>query len=768
MGVSAQQYSVSGFVRDGASGEPLIGATVYEPNLHVGTTTNKSGFYSLILPAGDRVIQWSYVGYFQKSDTFYLGQNEMRSHELDENYYIDEIVVEADALETIPDETSTPNVVSIPINQIRFLPPVFGEVDLIKSIQMMPGVQTGLEGSGGFYVRGGTPDQNLILIDGVPVYNINHAFGYFSSFSTDAISQFQLYKGGFPARYGSRLSSVLDITLKDGNDKEFSGAAGLSFVAFYGYLEGPIIQGKTSFSISARRSMPGIPNIFNPFSNFADGSENVASFYDITAKITHRISERDKLTASFFRSKDTYSNTLTEKYTAGNSRIEEKTEDKVDWANTTGALRWSHVHSAKLFATYAFNYAEYLFNIRSTYNQVVQSDSGRAETNYALRYYSGIRDFSAKADYEYTSSSKHHIRYGGIYTLHALAPGAVEANFQGPRISLDTVLGPSRRIQSNEFGLYIEDDIKVSTRLRANLGLRISSYLVNGKAYFAPEPRASMRYSLNSKMAFKASYSYMNQYLHMLSNSGLGLPIDLWFPATEKIGPQSSHQVTAALVRTIKDNWEVSVEGYFKQLKNVIDYAEGSDFLSVQSSWENSVEQGIGQNYGLEFLVQKKFGNARGWLGYTLAWNRRKFDNINQGEWYYYRYDRRHQINLSASLPYSDRSALSFNIVYGSGYPITFPYGRYLDANGNVVFDYQQKNGYRLRYYLRFDVGYTNTKENFNSGLKQEFMVSIYNLFNRSNPYYMYLDYDPNTGAPIAKEVSLIPFFPSITYRLSF
>lgn len=767
VGVSAQQYTVSGFVRDGASGEPLVGANIYEPSLQIGVTSNQQGFFSIVLPAGNRVLQWSYVGYYLKSDTFYLGQDQQRIIELDEDYYIEEIEVEADPLGPIPDESSTPNTLNIPIDQLRSLPPVFGEIDIVKSIQMLPGIQAGLEGSSGFYVRGGSPDQNLYLLDGVPIYNINHSFGYFSPFNTDAISQFQLYKGGFPARYGSRLSSVMDVTLKEGNKKDFGGAAGISFVSFYGFLEGPIIQDKTSFSISARRSMPGILNIFNPFADLTGESENTAYFYDITAKVNHRISEKDQLTASFFRSKDKYGSSLTEQYTAGSSRIEEVNEDLVDWANTTAALRWSHVHSEKLFVNYALTYSEYLFNIRSTFKQTVQSDSGREETNYLIRYFTGVRDFSAKADYEYTPSAKHSIRFGGIYTKHYFAPGAIEANFQGPRIALDTILGPSRRIVSDEMAAYFEDDIRFNTRLRMNLGFRLSSYLVNGKAYLAPEPRASLRYSINANLAFKTSYAFMNQYLHMLSNSGLGLPIDLWFPSTENLGPQSAHQVTAAFVRTIRDNWEVSLEGYYKYLNNVIDYKEGSDFLDVQNNWESRVEQGIGQNYGLEFLVQKKFGSARGWLGYTLAWNRRKFNNINQGNWFYSRYDRRHQINLSASIPYSSRSTFSINIVYGSGYPITFPYGRYFDANGQVVFDYQQKNGYRLRSYFRIDVGYSNTKEN-TSGLKQEFILAVYNVLNRNNPYYMYISFDPQTGAPSAKEVSLIPFFPSITYRLSF
>lgn len=768
VGVLAQQFSVSGFVRDEATGEPLIGATIYEPNLKLGTTTNQNGFYSLVLPSGRRKLEWSYVGYYIQTDSFYLGMDLTENINLQEDFYLGEVVVEPGENEEMPDESSTPSGVSIPMKQIRSIPPVFGEVDLIKAIQLMPGVQSGLEGSGGLYVRGGTPDQNLILIDGVPVYNINHMFGFFSAFNVDAISQFQLYKGGFPARYGSRLSSVLDITLKDGNSKDFSGAAGLSLLSFYGYLEGPLVADKTSFSLSARRTMPGIVNMFNPLQTGSDKEESGAFFYDITAKVTHRFSEKDKLSLSFYRGKDKFFNTITEQYLNGSARVEEVTKDQLAWGNTTTALRWMHLHNNRLFATYSVNYTEYLFAIESEFTKAVQTDSSREDTHYGIRYFSGIRDISAKADYEYTPSYKHYLRFGGIYTLHAFAPGAIEVDFSSPSVQLDTILGPSRRILGNELALYLEDDIKVSTRLRVNAGLRVSGYFVNGRTYFAPEPRISARYSLSSKLAFKTSYSFMNQYMHLLSNSGLGLPTDLWVPATDKIRPQSSHQFTAALVRTVKSNWEISLEGYYKLMDNVIDYGEGTGFINAQSDWESRVEQGIGRNYGAEFLIQKRYGSITGWLGYTLAWNLRKFDNINNGAWYYHRYDRRHQINLTGNFPISDRNALSCNIVYGTGYPVTFPYGRYLDANGREVFDYQEKNGYRLRYYLRFDIGYTNTKENIRSGMKQEFMISIYNLLNRNNPYFLYLSYNSTNTARVAKEVSLLPFFPSFSYRLSF
>lgn len=760
----SQNFSISGFITDDETGEPLIGAVVFEPNLRLGATTNINGFYTLVLPSGDRKIEIRYVGYYVRLDSFYLGSNRSYSAALLPDSYLEEVVVNAN---DYSDESSTPNAVNIPMHQIRAIPPVFGEVDLIKAIQMLPGVQSGTEGGSGLYVRGGTPDQNLILLDGVPVYNINHVFGFFSAFNVDAISQFQLYKGGFPARYGSRLSSVLEITLKDGNSKEFSGAAGISLLSFYGYLEGPIYEDKTSFSFSFRRTMPGILNLFNPLLTGTDNEVSGAYFYDLTAKVTHRFSEKDKLSLSFYRGKDKFYSRLNEQYFNGPTRVEDKYDNQLDWGNTTASLRWSHLVNSRLFSNHSVSFTEYKFNIREGFERIAQTDTSSSNSNYQLRYFSGIRDFAVKSDFEYIPSYKHYFRYGAIYTLHAFAPGAIEANFQTPSISLDTILGPSRRTLGSELAIYGEDDIKVNARLRANVGLRISTYLVNGKAYMAPEPRFSMRYSLSSKLAFKASYTWMNQYLHLLTNSGLGLPTDLWVPATEKIKPQSAHQVTAALVRTVKDNWEFSVEGYYKTMKNVLDYAEGAGFINTQSDWESRVEQGIGKNYGVEFLAQKKYGIVTGWLGYTLAWNLRKFDEINNGNWYYFRYDRRHQVNLSGSVKVSDRNAFSFNVVYGSGYPVTFPYGRYLDANGNEVFDYEVKNGYRMRYYLRFDVGYTNTRESYTSDVKQELMISIYNLLNRNNPYYLYLSYDA-TGKPVAKEVSLIPFFPSISYRISF
>lgn len=767
VGLFAQEFNLSGFVRDAESGEPIIGAQIVDAATHRGVFSNQQGYFNLVIPSGHRHIQVHYMGYFVVNDSIYMGRNTEYHFNLETDPYYDEAPF--DEVETEKsDEPVLPSPVEIPPKQIRLMPPVFGEVDLIKNLQTTTGVQAGLEGSGGFYIRGGTPDQNLVLLDGVPVYNIYHAFGFFSIYNSEAINNVSLYKGGFPARFGSRLSSVLDLSMKDGDAQSFHGAASLSLIGFNGYLEGPLVKDKTTFSISGRRSLPPILFFLNPLTTYDDNEETGAYFYDISAKIAHRISDKEKLTFSYYRGKDRFYSKITTQSTSGNTRIEEVENAQLDWATNTGAIRYTRLKSPRMFASYSLSYTDYAFNIRQGFSRTSQSDTSRDEQNYELRYLNGIRDFAAKADYEWKNSNQHTLRFGGWYMLHAFGTGAIEAQFTGSGNNLDTLLGPEKRVIGNEFAAYIEDDIIASEQLRINLGMRVSAFFVNNKAYFAGEPRLAFRYTMGERWAFKASYSYNNQYLHMISNSGVGLPTDLWLPVTENIKPQNSQQFTAGITRTVHDDIEVGLEGYYKSMKNVLDYAEGISFNNAQINWEDRVAQGIGRAYGLEFLVQKKYGSAYGWLGYTLAWNQRKIDGINQGEWYYYRYDRRHQVNVMYAFPISRRGTISFNFTYGTGYPITFPYGRYLDANGREVFDYEKKNGYRLRYYLRLDVGYINTRENVNSGIKQEFFLAVYNLFNRSNPYYLYIGTNANTGVLEAREVSFLPFFPSLTYRISF
>ncbi|MDX5319761.1 MAG: TonB-dependent receptor, partial [Bacteroidota bacterium] len=678
--VRAQQFALSGYVQDDETGEPLLGASVYVPGLKKGTLTDQNGYYSLVLPAGNHQVVFSQEGFYAENLTIYLGKNEVRIVRLKEDYYFNDTEDNDGYDSLMRDESVSPSPQQIDIPRIQKMPSFFGEVDVVKGMQYLPGVQIGLEGAGGLYVRGGTPDQNLVMLDGVPIYNVNHAFGFFSSFQPDAVSSARLYKGGFPARFGSRLSSVVDLTMKDGNTNEFHGAAGLGLLSFYGFLEGPLSSsGKTSFTAAFRRTVPGILNVLNPLATFDDNEESGADFYDITAKVTHRVSPTDKISFSFYRGKDDYFAKITEQSSSGSTRIEEINEDRLDWTNMTGAINWQHITNNKTHAQYSLAYTEYLFNIRSNFNQTIQSDTGKSETAYLLRYYSGVRDFIAKADYQTTYSFKHHFRYGAWYILHAYAPGSLEADLTGGSLLLDTTLGPNRRVLGNEIAAYFEDEIRLGDQAGLNAGLRMTVFMVDGRSYLAPEPRLAFRYAINPKTNFKASYAYMTQYQHMVSNSGLGLPTDLWFPSTGNIKPQQNQQITAGLVRSVRDNWEMGVEGYYKWMNNVLDFAEGADYLIAQIDWEKQVEQGIGRAYGVEFFVQKKYGVYTGLLSYTLAWNKRQFENINHGEWYYFRYDRRHQVNMTFNVPVTQRSALSFTAVYGTGYPITFPYGRYLD-----------------------------------------------------------------------------------------
>ena len=762
----SQQFSVSGFVRDKESGEALIGVMVMDQGAQRGTRSNENGYFNLIVPAGYRYIEFYLPGYEKYGDSVYLGADERLEVNLVEDIYFEEVYIDPDD-KRIPDEPAIPEPQSSTPQMIKNVPPVFGEVDLIKSIQFLPGIQGGVEASSGLHVRGGSPDQNLVQIDGVPVYNINHTFGFFSAFNTESVLNYNLYKGGYPARFGSRLSSVLDITMKDGNNQEIHGNASLSLISFSGYLEGPLYKDKTTFSASFRRTLPGIVNIINPLTTGASGERTGGYFYDGTVKLTHRVDERSKLSLTFYRGKDKFFSEIQDRSNSGGLRTEETRHDEINWGNTTVALRGSRAISKRLYGNVSLSYTEYQFNQIRRYNRVEETDSTRDETDYNLRYFSGIRDFSLKADFEYAYNYRHKLSYGFVNTVHAFAPGAIEAIFKGPGTNIDTTYGAARRIVANEAAVYLEDDIHWSNRLRTQIGLRVSSYFADNSFYYALEPRVSLRYSLSHKAALKLSYTRMNQYLHLLANSGLGLPTDLWLPSTAHVKPESAHQLTASVERTVADDMIFSVEVFYKWLNNVVDYSEGADFVDVQENWEGKVEQGVGRNYGLEVLFSKRYGEVTGILAYTLSWNRRQYEFINNGNWYYYRYDRRHQINFTANMDVTERNTIAFSGIFGTGYPVTFPHGRYVDINGNEVFDYEMKNGYRLRYYLRFDVALTNKRENYYSGLRQEFVISIYNLFNRRNPYFLYVDRDAGQGF-VAKEVSIFPLFPSVTYRLLF
>jgi hypothetical protein len=774
----AQKYTISGYIKDAASGESLIGANAFEKSSLSGTSSNTYGFYSLTLPASDSVtLIYSYVGYGAQVVRLALRQDTVVNVGLQDNALLDEVVITAAEADKIQEITQM-SAVSVPIEQIKAMPAFLGEVDVLKTLQLLPGVQSGNEGTSGIYVRGGGPDQNLILLDGVPVYNASHLFGFFSVFNADAINSVNLIKGGFPARYGGRLSSVIDISMKEGNMKEFHGEGSLGIVAGKLTLEGPIIKDKTSFIVSARRTW--IDLLARPLIRAqTDGDETVGYyFYDLNAKVNHRFSNRDRLYLSAYLGSDQFYSRFDYDYEEDGISLQDENETGLNWGNVTSALRWNHTFTPKLFSNLTMTYSRYRFNIFDDYRyETLNDDRNVVKRQELVRYFSGIEDFAAKLDMDFIPSPRHYVRFGANVIRHRFEPGAVnfqaEGGFQSDQ--LDSLLG-SRDTYATEFALYGEDDVELSRRLKLNVGLHFSGFYVDQELYTSLQPRVAARYLVSPQLSLKASYTRMTQFIHLLTNAGIGLPTDLWVPATARIRPQDAQQFALGAAQEIGNGYEVSLEGYYKTMNNLIEYREGSSFIDLNSDWQDKVVVGDGESYGAELLVQKKEGRTTGWLGYTLSWSMRQFDDLNFGERFPYRYDRRHDLAIAVMHQWKDRVDVSFSWVYGSGNAITLPTDRYAGTQlrfsnfgfgGGTLFNYGKRNSFRMRAFHRLDASISFNK-NTRWG-ERSWVLGVYNAYSRRNPFYLYLDesFDPNEPNRF-RQVSLFPIIPSISYRFKF
>ncbi|MBW8048905.1 MAG: TonB-dependent receptor plug domain-containing protein [Cytophagales bacterium] len=771
---SGGRYTISGYVEDAGSGEKLIGAHVYETGSLKGTTTNIYGFYSLTLPSSDSVeIAYSYIGYQIIKRSIRLQSNQHINISLNSAIVLEEVEITGTRIE---DQTQM-SVIEVPISQIKTMPAFLGEVDVLKSLQMLPGVQSGGEGTSGLYVRGGGPDQNLILLDGAPVYNASHLFGFFSVFNADAIKNIQFTKGGFPARYGGRLSSVIEINVKEGNMKKFTGEGSVGIIAARLTVEGPIKKEKTSFIISGRRTYIDI--LARPF--ILAASEGEASggyyFYDLNAKVNHKFSDRDRLYLSFYTGDDRFYLRASDKYTTGDgTKYEYNNIFRLGWGNITSSLRWNHILNKKLFSNAALTYSRFKFYTTIKIEDIEEPSSGeKIEESFNLKYFSGIRDWTAKVDFDYFPNPDHYIKFGMNNILHRFNTGAVQFQFNlSDGTDLDTTFG-SQGVDAYELALYFEDDIRFSRRLKANLGLHTSGFLVNDEFYYSIQPRISSRYYLTDNWALKSSFATMTQYIHLLTNSNISLPTDLWVPATDIVKPQHSQQVALGIARTImlhEKKYELSVEGYYKWMQNIIEYIAGANFLDLNADWQTKVEAGKGWSYGAELFLQKKTGKTTGWLGYTLSWTNRQFETINLGKKYPYKYDRRHDVAIVITYKVDKNIDFSANWIYGTGNAITLPIARYKSINdfanywpGYEIEYYGDKNSFRMRAYHRFDIGI-----NFHKKKKwgeRTWTIGVYNVYNRKNPYFLYFGVD-NRGDPALKQVSLFPILPSFSYSFKF
>ncbi|WP_430815996.1 TonB-dependent receptor [Carboxylicivirga sp. RSCT41] len=755
------KYTISGYVSDGGTGEKLINANVYEPADYRGSATNLYGFYSLTLPAGTYQIIYSYVGFKSQVKTIELNADIQLNVALEYDSAIEEVTVLGGAVNNkLKDSQMSKEILSV--STIKRLPAFMGEADIMKTLQLMPGVQSGSEGSSGLYVRGGGPDQNLILLDGVPVYNANHLFGFFSVFNTDAVKNVSLYKGGFPARFGGRLSSVIDVRMKEGNEKKIHGGAQLGLISSRFFIEGPIKKDKTAFHLSARRTY--IDLLARPFMSTEETTGYF--FYDINAKLNHKFSDRSRLYLSVYTGRDKAYNEYDDEWEANSSSY----NDYMYWGNLTTALRWNYMFSNKLFMNATVTYSDYNFNVDSHYKENDQTDSNA----FIYEYSSGIMDWSAKVEFDWYPTPGHELKFGANYTYHTFKPG-VETTKETDSTADDIIKTfGGNNTYASEMNMYIEDNFSLSPLLKANLGIHTSAFYVENTWYHSIEPRASIRYLITDDITLKAAYSKMQQYLHLLSNSTIGLPTDLWLPATKRIKPQVSDQYALGAVYDGIKNVELSAETFYKTMDKLIEYKEGVSFFGSSVGWEDMVETGRGEAYGLELMLRKEVGKTTGWLGYTWSKTSRQFDKLNFGNWFPARYDRRHDASIVISHKFNDRIDIGATWVYGTGNAITLPTHeiRLLPAaehdrvwyESNIPY-FEHRNNYRMPDYHRLDFGINFHKQK-KRGMRT-WNISVYNVYNRQNPFFLYAGHN-DEGNKVLKQITLFPILPSVSYTYKF
>ena len=762
----AQRVSVSGYLKDAASGESLIGANVLVDSTITGTTTNHYGFYSLSLSPGSHVLKFSYIGYQPQKIIVGVGRDTLISVMMEPGIAMKGIEVKGDAVNAST-RSSRMGTVELRLTQIKKLPSLLGEADLLKAVQLLPGVQSGNEGTSGFYVRGGGPDQNLILLDGVPVYNANHLFGFFSVFNNDAINHAELVKGGFPARYGGRLSSVLDISMKEGDMKKLKVTGTLGLIASKLTIEGPVIKDKTSFIISGRRTY--LDYIAQPLMQMESqrySTESGYYFSDLNAKVNHIFSTRDRVFLSVYSGNDKfYEIQDTRDYLYEGQIYKESGQSKLGWGNLTSALRWTHQYSGKLFGNAMVTYSNYKFYVKQDAMNFEISDTGAVQSQYNLDYYSGIRDISAKYDLDYIPHPDHYIKSGICFTRHIFRPGAsVTSSKIGTGQETDEKAG-TEDIPVNEVTYYAEDDYRITEKLKINGGMHFSGFILPEKSYFSAQPRISARYLLTPAVSLKASYSYMSQYIHLLTNSNIGLPTDLWVPATASVPPMKSSQWSLGLSVDLPNDFQFTFETYYKTMKNVIEYKEGASFMSSYTNWEEKVEPGKGWGYGTEFFLQKKTGALTGWIGYTWAHSDREFPTINDGKVFPYKFDRRHDVSLVLNYQIDPHWDVSVTWVYGTGTAITMPTVEYMVINDMyglyTVQSYSERNSYRTAPYHRLDLGFNHVKEK--KWGERTWSFGLYNAYNRKNPFYYQIVRDYSEKKALQR-VALFPIIPSVSY----
>lgn len=766
-----KKITINGYITDKKSGERLIGASVYALTRRVGTTSNAYGFFSLTLDKDTVDLLISHSGYLSVANRLFLEADSTMNIELEQHIVVNEIVVvNADSRRNTQNRT-LPGKVNVPASLIKSIPALMGEADVMKTLQLLPGIQAGNEGTTGLNVRGGSADQNLVLLDGVPVYNSSHVFGLFSIFNADAVHNVEVLKSGFPASYGGRLSSVVDVQMKEGDKYKFHGEGGVGLIFSKLTLEGPIKKGKSSFLVAARRTYADL--ILRPILRISAGKDFdfTAVFSDLNIKTNFAIGKKDHLYAGFYTGVDKfYSQDAVYSHFTDTLEVKSVNRYGFSWGNNTAMIRWNHIFTRKIFSNLTLNYSRFRFK---AYDKSWTSENDYITRIGEQRYSSSIQDINVKYDIDYLPAPNHFVKMGLALTQHHYRPG-VNQYYQR-----DTVVNVDVRVENNslhtgEYDLYAEDDIRLSDRMKVNAGIRLSSFFVSGNSFFSVQPRLNWLYKLNNEWSLRASAVKMNQYIHLLTNSNLGMPTDLWLPVTKRIPPQVSYQVAGGISYSRDKLLEASAEIYYKHLRNVIEYSEGVGFNNAFTTWEDIVEVGKGKTYGAEFLFQKKKGKLTGLVSYTLSWSDRQFANINGGRTFPYKYDRRHEVKMAMIWQPSKRFELSCDWVFATGNAISLPKAYYFNpVSSNYVDVYSGRNDFRMPAYHRMDLSMKFIKQR--KKFQRTWVVSIYNVYNRLNPFFMYRDdiyyMNPvisNGTRSAFTQVALFPFLPSVSYQFKF
>jgi hypothetical protein len=801
----SQQFVLSGYIKDAANRQTIPGASVYvQETTEKATATDSKGYYKLSLQSGTYHLHISFIGYRDTVILVKLTSDKTVNIGI-QSTAINEKEVRISA-EKANNNVSSSQMGSIMLQtkDIKTIPVFMGEPDILKVIQLLPGVQGAGDANTGLYVRGGGPDQNLVMLDGATVYNAGHLLGFFSIFNSDAISNVELIKGNMTANYGGRISSVLDIQSKEGDLEHYHVNGGIGLIASHVTVQGPIKKDTGAFIISARRTYIDVflqKPFIQPSSDFY-GTKYY--FYDLNGSVTYHLSEKNILSATGYFGQDVFNFTDNQGGDFGAN---------IPWGNAIASLTWKHIFGEKLVLSTSLNYTDYNFSFSGT------------ESGFNFTLFSGIHDYQSKINFDWNPNPKHHVKFGTEYIFHVFVPSAISAQEQSVNFNSNDIM----RLYANEAGIYVADEFDLSARIRINAGLRYSlfqqigpfdRYILNPQGiaidtihyntlqnvafYQGLEPRLSVRYQLSADASIKAGYSHNYQYVHLASISSVSLPTDIWFPSTSIVHPQIGDQYAIGYYKNFKDNmFESSIETYYKNMQNLIEYKNGvTPEANVGSNPDDNFTFGTGQAYGVEFFFKKRIGKLNGWIGYTLAWTTENFPDLNNGQTFYAKYDRRHDLSVIVNYQLNARWTFSSVFVFASGEALTMPVGWYV-IEGSLVEEYGSENGYRMAPYDRLDVAATYTPDKERSterrkerwearmqksgggdtvyvdkrplwlkNLHTSWTFSIYNVYNRYNPYFIYFDitgniYNNNLTIQ-AKQVSLFPILPSVTWNFNF